>query len=97
VTAKRTESHLISVWPYGANVILKWAFDKYADRRRACLISLSDYRLHQILLEIQIFIHRWLMAGISGSTKKDESDYLSDITTIFCVEQTENTSYSVTE
>lgn len=95
--SKRTESHLISLWLCSANVTLKWAFDKCADWRRARMICLPDYHPHQFLLKMQLFMNRWLMAEFSGSIKRDKSDYVSVIVTIFCIDQTEHFSYSVTE
>ena len=95
--SKRTQSHLISFWLCSANVILKWAFDKCADWRRARMIRLPDYHPHQILLEMELFMKRWLMAGFSSSAKRHKSDYFSVIVTIFCIDQTEHISYSVTE
>ena len=94
--SKRTESHLISFWLCSANVTLKWAFDECADWRRARMLCLPDYHPHQILLEMQLFMNRWLMAEFSGSIKRDKSDYVSVIVTIFCIDQTEHFSYSVT-
>ena len=95
--SKRTESHLISFWLYSANVILKWAFDKCADWRHARMICLPDCHPHQILLEMQLFMNRWLMAGFSSRAKRDKSHYFFFIVTIFCIDQTEHISYSVTE
>lgn len=97
MSAQRTESHLIWLWPCGANVILKWALDKFADWRRARMICLTDFHPRQILLEMQLSIHRWSMVGFFRSAKKDDSDYFLDFITIFCFDQTENISYSVTE
>lgn len=95
--SKRTGSHLISFWLCSAKVILKWAFDKRTDLRRARMVCLPDYHPHQMLLEMQHSMNLWLMAGFSGITKRDKSDYFSVIVSIFWIDQTEHISSSVIE
>ena len=95
--SKRKESYPISFWLCSAKVILKWDFDKCADWRRALMICLPDYHPHQILLEMQHSMNRWLMAGFSRTTKRDQSDYFSVIVLIFWIDQAEHNSYSVIE
>jgi hypothetical protein len=61
------------------------------------MICLPDYHPHQILLEMQHSMNRWLMAGFSSITKRDKSDYFSFIVSIFWIDQIEHNSYSVIE
>lgn len=61
------------------------------------MICLPDYYPRQILLEMQHSMNRWLMAGFSSITKRDQSDYFSVIVSIFWIDQIENISYSVNE
>lgn len=95
--SKIAEIHLISFWLCSAKVILKWAFNKCADWRRARMICLPDYHPYQILLELQHSMNLWLIAGFSRITKRVKSVYFSFIVSIFLIDQTEHISYSVTK
>lgn len=95
--SKIAESHLISFWHCSTKVILKWAFNKCADRRRARMICLPDYRPHQILLELQRSMNLWLIAGFSRITKRVKAVYFSFIVSIFWIDQKEHIFYSVIE